>query len=411
MYIIKNLPRYLLLIGAILSFAWGLPHLYNMAAKKKVQRPYASYSAVLGDFLFIKSGEGRPFYFDASGKQYSQKEYEKLLPFMYATDLRKWGEYPDSVGGVAVPFEKALNERDMLRVSPHFVDLGTVRIQLFPLFEAESDFTSLEMPKELFGINKRMEFINASANKINEEKSALFTEALKSAGFAFPAKIIAGNTNPRKPYDFGYFVLDSKDELFHIYQAASLPKVKKTGIALESGIQWINVRENKYLPYYGLIAANNGEVYQILNDGYSLFKLDVRDYNPLTQSLLYSFDPLHIAFKVIDESGETMRVTTREGEFVKEHRTDTGRNLRAAGLYDILFPFVLKANPYKYGGYIIPVISKNYLGAFILSAILTALYGIFLVKRKRALPPVDLILILAGGIYSLSAILLLEGVS
>ena len=60
-----------------------------------------------------------------------------------------------------------------------------------------------------------MEFIVARTNKINEEKSQLFTEALTAEGFIFPADIIAGLPTTRKSHDEGYFITDSEGTLFH----------------------------------------------------------------------------------------------------------------------------------------------------------------------------------------------------
>jgi hypothetical protein len=404
----KTFPRYLILIAASLSFAWSFPFLYSIAAKKKVYRPFVSYSAVTGGFVQTEQRRGQTVYTDMEGNVYNLREYEKLLPLLFTRDLQKWGEYPQSVGGVHVPIDKALNYRDSARISPHFVNLDEARVQLFPLFEAESDFTSLEFPKELFSIKERMEFINAAENRVDEEKSALFTEALKNAGFAFPAKKISGNTYPRKPYDFGYFVLDSKGEFYHIYQAKSAPVVKNTGIAPENKAAFLMIRENSYLPYYGLLVDIGGNVYQILKEDYALIKLNAGAYNPYRDSLIYILDPLNITLKVSNELGENIRVTTPDGELVKELKVDYERNIYAGRVYDALFPFILRNNPYKYGDYIDFVLSKNYPAALALSAALAVIYMILLRKKKRLYNVIDTALIILGGVYALAAILLLD---
>jgi hypothetical protein len=407
----RLISRYLIIAAAVLSFAWGIPYLCGIAAKKKVYRPFITYSAVLEDFVFPRQHMGRTVYSDASGNEYTLREYERLMPFMFARDLQKWGEYPESVGGERIAFERAVNERDTVRVLPRYIDLSKVRVQLYPLFEAESDFTSLEFPKELFNIKSRMEFINAAENRVNEEKTALFTDALKEAEFAFPAKIIAGNTYPRKPYDFGYFVLDSKNELYHIYQARSKPMVINTGIRTESGIAYITVKEDRYLPYYGLIITENGGVYHILKDNYNLFKLDAEGYNPYRNTLLYMLDPLTLTLKISDKDGERIRVAARDGRFLKEFRSDYESNIYLPALADALFPFVIKNNPYKYGGYICVTLSENYKSALLLSAALALLYAAaFGRKKRRPVRFIDPALILIGGIYALAAILIIEGV-
>ncbi|MDR2400236.1 MAG: DUF4857 domain-containing protein [Deferribacteraceae bacterium] len=406
----KPIAGYLVILSAILSFAWGLPFFYSMAAKKKAVRPFVSYSVVIDDFVYSKQSRGKTVYMDMAGNEYSLMEYEKLLPLFFTRDLQKWGEYPQDIGGVHIPAEKAVNFRDTARISPHFVDMSRARIQLFPLFEAESSFTSLEFPKELFRIKNRMEFINAADNRINREKSALFTEALKNENFAFPAKMISGNTYPRKPYDFGYFVLDAENSLYHIYQAKGEPVVKNTGIAVNN-IAFMLIRENNHLPYYGLLVDSDGGVWQILKDGYKLFKLDVKDYDPYRKTLVYMLDPLNITLKVSDEKGEAIRITTLDGELVKEYNGKFERNIYGAGLYNALFPFILRNNPYKYGEYIDFAISRNYPAALIFSAVLAFLYLIFIKRAggKRYFL-INTSLIILSGIYAFAAILLLEGI-
>ena len=64
---------------------------------------------------------------------------------------------------------------------------------LWPLLESQSGKVNLAMPEDYFRIEKRMEFIVARTNEINEEKSRLFTEALTAEGFIFPANTEIGH--------------------------------------------------------------------------------------------------------------------------------------------------------------------------------------------------------------------------
>ena len=79
------------------------------------------------------------------------------------------------------------------------------------------------MPDDYFRIGKRMEFIVAKTNKVDEAKSKLFTDALSAEGFAFPANLIAGLPTTRKSKDEGYFLTDSREQLFHIKMIKGQP--------------------------------------------------------------------------------------------------------------------------------------------------------------------------------------------
>jgi hypothetical protein len=400
--------RCLLIIASALCLSAVLPNLFSIAVKKKDNSPYVAFSAVLEDFILVHhSGANR--YVDTEGNVYTLKEYERLMPFVFAGDLVKWGEYPAEIQGEYIPPEKAGTDWDSITVTPQGAHSANLRIQLFPLFESESEFTSISVPPELFRIDKRMEFINVAENKVNEEKSALFTNALNEAGFKFPAKRIAGNPTNNKPYDFGYFVTDSGGEIYRIRQARSKPVIENTGIKTESEIFFTRVRENPNLPYYGLLVTNSGKVYQILKDGYRLAEIWVENYDPLSQRMTYGLDPLNITVKVSDEKGETIYASTRDGIPVKKHSIAHDRQLKYSPLYDTLFPFALSANPGKRGGFFEIRLSADKALAFSFSAALAVLYILFLFIRYR-MPPqksaAEFLLIAALGIYALIAIIL-----
>ena len=96
-------------------------------------------------------------------------------------------------------------------------------IGLYPLFESESDRVNLELPPDFFRINNSIEFITASTNDINLEKSKLFNQVFINKGFSFPAKIIAGIPTTRKSIDEGYFIVDNTNKLFHLKMTKGQP--------------------------------------------------------------------------------------------------------------------------------------------------------------------------------------------
>ncbi|MDR2400994.1 MAG: DUF4857 domain-containing protein [Deferribacteraceae bacterium] len=403
-----NFTRLIIILTASLCLSWALPKLFATIAKKKDETPYITFSAVIKDFL-IATHSGKSRYQDTKGNAYTLKEYETLMPFVFTSDLLKWGIYPEEINGVHVPPKKAETDWDSIQVSPSLAHAANTRIQLFPLFESDSEFTSISMPEEFFRIGKRMEFIDASHNKVNEEKSALFTKALSEAGFNFPAQRIAGNPTNHKPYDAGYFVTDASGEMFHIYQARSQPVVVKTDIKAEGGIFFMKVRENQHLPYYGLLVTNPGRVYLILKDRYRLQEVWVENYDPGRQRLNFGVDPLYITVKVLDEEGERSYASERDGIPVKKYFYKYQRRLKYAEAYDTVFTFALNSNPSKRGGFWGITFSKNPSAALSFSLALAIIYTLFLRIQLRIKPKKmigDFILIALFGIYALIAVIL-----
>jgi hypothetical protein len=402
-----TLIRLHLIAAAIICLSLALPILFAVAAKKRDNTPYITFSAVIKDFVIASHGE-ESRYQDTKGNVYTLREYERLMPFVFTKDLLKWGEYPEEIGGVRVPPQKAETDWDTVTVSPSAAHAAKTRLLLFSLFESDSGFSSIPLPEDLFRINNRMEFISAAGNKVNEEKSALFTNALAAAGFSFPAKMISGNPTNHKPYDFGYFIMDSKGDIFRVFQAKAQPMVEKTGINGD-GVFFMKVKENPYLPYYGLLIADMGKAYLILKDNYRLQELWLEDYNPRSERLVFTLDPLYITVKVIDEDGERLFTSTREGEAVKQYSYKYERRLKYAAFYDTLFPFVINPNPSKRDGFWSITLSRAPARALAFSLAIAALYTLFFSLRYKIgwkSSALDFILLALFGIYALIAIIL-----
>ncbi|QAR33786.1 DUF4857 domain-containing protein [Geovibrio thiophilus] len=411
----KYISRYLLLIAAVISFSSLIPYLYSTVFGKRAERPAIFYSKVIEDIVYsLEDRSGSRKYYDGAGNEYSAKEYTRLIPFIQYRDLQKWGMYPDIVGGEYVSVEQAASNRDFVNIHSYWIDGEKVRIKLYPLFESDSDFTKVEMPSELFRINSRMEFINGVKNAVDEEKSVLFTEALRKEGFVFPPKMIAGNPTTKKPYDFGYFVQDGAGEMFHLMQVKGQPSVKKTGIKPEDGILYIAVKEDMVLPYYGFLLTTGGGVYHIMKEGYELKKLPVENYRPLEQTFRYIKDPLNMMVKISDEFGENVYVADKNYNLEKKAFYPYERRLRGVfrAVYDSVFPFEINTkNPDRYGSSLNIEFSEKLPAAFIFSAVLAVFYAalmIFSGRRNRTLP-YDTALVLAGGIYAVFALVLLDG--
>jgi hypothetical protein len=396
-----------LIAAAIICLSLALPILFAMAAKKRDNTPYITFSAVIKDFIIASHGE-ESRYQDTYGNIYTLREYERLMPFVFTKDLLKWGEYPEEIGGVHIPPQKAETDWDTVTVSPSAAHAAKTRLRLFPLFESDSGFSSIPLPDDLFRIDNRMEFINAAGNTVNEEKSTLFTNAIAAAGFSFPAKMISGNPTNHNPYDFGYFIMDSKNEIFRVFQAKAQPMVEKTGISGD-GVFFMKVKENPYLPYYGLLIADIGKAYLILKDDYRLQELWLEDYNPRSERLVFTLDPLYMTVKVINENGERLFASTREGEAVKQYSYQYERRLKYAALYDAVFPFIINPNPSKRDGFWSITLSRTPAHALAFSLAIAALYTLFISYRYKIgwkMRAFDFILIALFGLYALIAIIL-----
>ncbi len=269
-----KLSRYILVIIAIIVGAITLPELYWMAFDKPVKVPLVHYSCEIEDFTIFDMKAKK--YSDAAGNAYTREEYERLLPLRYITQLSMDERMPDSIKGVESDMHTFSRARSFLRMRP--VDFHLPLPKLYPLIESESGRANLELPEDVFRIDWRVDFINCNTNKIDEEKSRLYSAALFHKGFEFPAKIISGLPTTRKSRDDGYLIIDSKDQLFHLKMIKSEPYIHKVIVPEGLQFKFIKCVDNRDRLYYAYLLGEDNGIYILTQDNYKLIRWPIDDY-------------------------------------------------------------------------------------------------------------------------------------
>jgi len=311
-----------------------------MSLDKPIRKPFIMYSCVENDFL-IRRIDGNTRWEDTRGNQYSREEYEERLPFLNVRQLMISGKMKDTINGVALdPHEMNMNW-SVFSFKP--ADMQTPDPGLWPLFESESGRASLEMPEDFFRITWRMEFIHARSNQIIEEKSRKFSAALYNRGFEFPALMVSGIPTTRKSCDEGYFIIDSRHQLFHLKMIKGDPYVKKVGLPEEirfSHMACVDLRDKKY---YAYLFDSKGDIHILTQEEYELVKLPVGNFHPEREELRIYGDLFHYNVILSGEGFVRDVVLDKEYAKVKEYsetwpvRAETGTGKWFAGL----FPFQL----------------------------------------------------------------------
>lgn len=337
-----RLSRIFIIVLAVGVMAAYLPDLFWKALDRKVHRPYILYSAENDHFIYrVSDGFGHTFYRDEHGGEYDRIAFEKMAPFFYSSDLNKWGELPEEVCGVYVDMSIIRHHRQFLVVRPYY--LHTPQIDLFPLFESQSQFARLEFPPEMFRLDSRMEFIDAASNTVNEQLSAKFTDALAGAGFTFPARYLAGNPTTRKAFDEGYFAVDDAGRIFHIKKVEGEPWIRDTGLAPESGVRYIQVKENGLREFYGWMITGDGDIHLITYEDYALVTLPVPGYAPDRMTIQLWTDPLNRTLTYYDVDEDVIHVVTTDRKYdvvrTYDYQLERSRTEASETLAGILFPF------------------------------------------------------------------------
>jgi hypothetical protein len=399
---------YLLLIVFVASIF--LPKYYWMKFEKNIRRPMVYYSPVINEFLVSRLVGNEMFYVDRYGKKYDRDQYERLTPLLNYRQLISAGKLPDSLKGQPLNVDVIRVNNIMTKVSADQIDYKP--IQLNPLLESKSGRVKLEMPDDYFRITNRFEFVNCQSNKVDEAKSNLFTAALSEKNFAFPAVMISGNPTNKKAFDEGYFVLDSKNNLFHIKMVKGKPFCENTNIP-SLDVAFMSISEMTLREFYGLIFTKQGEVYLISYDNYKLIKLPLENYDIKKQNFLMIGDQFYRTISLTGINNIHTIVTDRNYKVVDRYEESwSGNNDLNAGKASLwLFPFTLRlsdssssfANFYfKFSG----------IESILLIILLTLITYFILRYRKISLKNgwVDLIIVLVSGIFGFIAVLLIKNI-
>lgn len=403
----ERLSRYILVLIAIITCAVMLPQLYWMAFDKPINIPYVMYSCTDDDFLIRQTQNEKVEWIDTHGNSYTREEYEQKLPMMYTRQLLVSGTMPDTIKGLAMDMHVLNKAKSIFNFKPDAMNGPQPR--LFPLFESESGRANLEMPDDYFRITWRIEFINASTNKIDEQKSNLFSGALSKKGFTFPAKSISGLPTTRKSCDEGYLIIDAADQLFHLKMMEGHPFVRKVELPANLKFKFISCVDFKDKKYYAYLFSDQNEIYILTQDLYELVKLPVEGFNADNCELRILGDIFHYNVSIQAENklkvfalnyADFQKVDTYEKSWMKRSERPKGK------IAATLFPFQLKLSN-KYSSF------TNFYFEFssgffwvIVNLLFVAAHLLFLLKRNAKIGKnlIDLSVIAATGIFGFIAV-------
>ncbi len=406
---LNKISRYTIILLIVVVSALYLPDFYSMLFDKKVNVPRMNYSAVINDFVYTEYyGMGKIKYMDIQGKEYNERDYFALLPFMYYGNLEKWGTLPEKLEGIELSSKIIRRNSQMVKIAPKNVNPPSVPLNI--MFEAEPDYAQLVIPDDIFRLKNTIEFIDPVTNKVLQEKSKKFQDALIEAGFEFPAKLSAANQTNRKPFDEGYFIKDAKDKVYHLKMVKDDPVVVYTGIDGSIPIRQIFISENSRKEFYGWLLTEENDVYLITYDNYTLKKIPTKsdnegqDYDANSMNFRFYIYPVNKHIQISGDGFSHMIILNNDYEKIAEHTMEwTPYNKRPAPIVkQYIFPFELSTyDPMKY--------IKLQMDCFWwqgLVGVALSLLALVIFSRKR--PILDYVIVLFTGVFGLIGVLLIK---
>lgn len=279
---VAKIIRIALVILAILVMSLSFPKLYKKTFEERDRNPELVFSEVLNEFIRVNweydttqmrdTRVGR----DRQGKAYQEKELMQLFPLKNYKQLIYDNEFPDTIRGQHVTVR--MIEESMK--FPLFLSTGGKHRPLMWMFESVTDRVQMELPEDMFRVtDEGIEFITTGRNRIkgvDPEKSRLFMEAMQAEGFLFPDKNIYGITSTRKSRDDGYFLVDSKDDFYHLKMVGGQPECHRIPLPEGMKVEGMNCLIDEV--NYGYVYDQNYNIYLLSIQDYSFYQLPVYDY-------------------------------------------------------------------------------------------------------------------------------------
>ncbi|WP_321281918.1 DUF4857 domain-containing protein [Marinifilum fragile] len=397
----KNI-KYLIIVLGTMILGWLLPKSYHLVTDKASPNIFTYYSSVDKAFCAIEFDDVKGHLIRKNvktNKEYSEAEFDSILPMFYSMQLFSDGRMPKSINGKDINPRVVNSKKFFFRVKP--ADKNKPHIPLYTLFESMSGRVRIEMPGDMFRLTDRIEFINPETNEINEEKSELFSKQFVKKGFQFPAKMAAGNPSTRKAYEEGYFIVDNKDEIFHLKMVNAKPFLKK--VPLPDGVvpTYLQTMEPDDRSFYAFVFDANKKLHIITTDAYSLQEIPTPEYDVDNDQLLIMANPLYWNVNVVSNKGKNVLAINADTKEVVDATSIAGHEL-GVNYSKYFLPFAVG---FTSGNtrYIKPILHFGSYLVLVSNLILALAFVIIIRYRKQKMQILPVVWISITGIYGFIA--------
>ena len=339
------LSRLALALLSVLTLATILPAYVGQIFPQDYENVLISWSADQERLIFRKYRGGKWSYSDAQGHALSESEMRSALPFAHTRELDRLGQLPEAGAGWPFDIREVSKYSARLRLTPRQLDKPA--FSLYTLLESEPGASGLETPADMFRMTQRLEFIDTASNRIDEDKSQRFDQALTSAGFVHPARLVGDDANTRKDYDNGALLVDAQGRVFHLWQVGGKPQVTRTDTTLPPSALAIRVLQLASREYHGIVVLTDGLLF-LDWENHAPRPIPLDGYRPARDFFSAEENPLHWEFSHAQDGTGSRKfvLTDRELNPLLRHvwhedAADAEKRAFRANVMGFLFPFKL----------------------------------------------------------------------
>ncbi|MDR1227349.1 MAG: DUF4857 domain-containing protein [Prevotellaceae bacterium] len=397
----KNIIRSCIIAATTLALLWAIPSLVSTATYSSQNHPFVYFSSVVKQFCFRKTIGKQTQRYDAAGQEYTESQFDSIMPMMYYRQLALNGLMPDSINGAAVTPQIIRSNSFIFRYRPS--EMSQPHIGLYVLLESMSGRANLQSPGDAFRFKDKIEFIDILANTVDREKSELYEKELNKRGYTFPTQWAFGDFSTQKSFDEGYFALDASGQFFHMKQVSGKPFIRNTKVGDSISIAHFSMLNVSNKRFYGFVFDNQGYMYILESPSYKLRKLDLPPLSLHGDDVLIMGNMFYWTVTVTTEEGKKYFALNNETlQKVDEYLLDNKTN-RWDKVSSWLFPAYITLSDNS-SRFVQPKVHFTALTAFALNIAIALIFAIF--ARKKVNVAFHAVYILVTGVAGLIAVLI-----
>lgn len=252
---------------------------------------YIFYSNIIDDFVYQKNFGQHQFEYAVQNKnKFDRLTYESYLPFVYWKNLDIQKKLPLTIKEKTFTKQQIKNSR--LGFSYHPKLLKPLEVELYALLNPQTTKGMIPFPEEAFAITKKGAVVYTYDTKIAHNQTKNLNAQLEKLNFQFPALNIWGKSTNMKPFDKGYLVKDSKQNLYNIQKANDTIWVSTIQYPKDIEIAYIKISENKQKKLLGYAIDTKSNFY-LLDWNFKFIKLDLPKFDYKNMKLKLISNPIN----------------------------------------------------------------------------------------------------------------------
>lgn len=288
------------IIATLIMVGFFSYKLYKDKYKYDFNKFYIFYSPVVKDFVYQKNFGDHRFEYGIKGKEtFDRLKYESYLPFVYWRNLDIQKKLPINIQGEVFDKKTIKNSRLSFSYNPDL--LKKQEVQMYPFINPESKIGMIKFPEEMISLRANKINVYDFDHGLNTSISKSLEKLLVSNSVTFPIKNIWGKSTNMKPFDLGYFFLDSKDKLFRLNRYNNEINLEEITYPNGIKIEFMKISENKKRELAGFAIDSKNSFYIIDYKTFKFKKLELKNFDYKKMKLLFISNPKYYLVRYTDE--------------------------------------------------------------------------------------------------------------